>query len=279
MLKKSSAEAKLFWCVFRLRFKFDTSLGFIGIKGLQEIQKDKITDEKRGDVANVISGYQEPFAGICRQSPKENIVVQTGEDFNACRNKCREKAKFGKRQFEIEKSVYREQISYHFLSLASLLISFATHQRAAATELGKKEYTKHLQGIHHDGKERAWEFFSNQDAACEAALKSLEGIARQYFNEVYPYATIVYMEESSYSVAESDTIDMSLWESSGAPTNEDVVNGRVQTETFSCKIAYNILFYCDYGGDEGNGYYYYNNILHGLYSVTFTAGVRAVRRG
>lgn len=125
----------------------------------------------------------------------------------------------------------------------------------------------------------AWEFFSNQDAACEAALKSLEGIARQYFNEVYPYATIVYMEESSYSVAESDTIDMSLWESSGAPTNEDVVNGRVQTETFSCKIAYNILFYCDYGGDEGNGYYNYNNILHGLYSVTFTAGVRAVRRG
>ncbi len=124
-----------------------------------------------------------------------------------------------------------------------------------------------------------WEFFSNQDAACEAAQKSLEGIARQYFNEVYPYATIVYMEESSYSVAESDTIDMSLWESSGAPTNEDVVNGRVQTETFSCKIAYNILFYCDYGGHEGNGYYNYNNILHGLYSVTFTAGVRAVRRG
>ena len=125
----------------------------------------------------------------------------------------------------------------------------------------------------------AWEFFSNQDAACEAALKSLEGIARQNFNEVYPYATIVYMEESSYSVAESDTIDLSLWESSGAPTSEDVVNGRAQTETFSCKIAYNILFYCDYGGDEGNGYYNYNNILHGLYSVTFTAGVRAVRRG
>lgn len=125
----------------------------------------------------------------------------------------------------------------------------------------------------------AWEFFSNQDAACEAALKSLESIARQYFNEVYPYATIVYMEESSCSVVESDTIDMSLWESLGAPTNEDVVNGRVQTETFSCKIAYDILFYCDYGGDEGNGYYSYNNILHGLYSVTFTAGVRAVRRG
>lgn len=123
-----------------------------------------------------------------------------------------------------------------------------------------------------------WEFFSTQEEACEAALKELEILARNQFQVDNPFATIIYMEGSSYSIAESDTIDVSLWESCGAPTDIEVATGVMKDETFSCKIKYSVSFYCDYGGDEGNGNYIYSDTLYGLYPVTFQAGVKAVRR-
>ena len=128
-----------------------------------------------------------------------------------------------------------------------------------------------------------WEFFSNQDAACEAAKKELKDMARACVfgspgvGEPQNFSIV----SASYEV-DAPTIDTSVWESFGAPSDDDVERGKVFQNDFVCNISYtiNTQFYLHSNAENyGWKYFVYSSDKFGLYSVTFTAGVRAVRRG
>lgn len=119
----------------------------------------------------------------------------------------------------------------------------------------------------------AWEFFSTQSEAMEEALKPLYEPAYTAYLRSNPYAELIEEQDPVYYLDDTPTIDVSLWEAFGAPTDEDVEEGKVMSENFSCVMRYSFGFYYRKNEDSYD-YWYYT----GQCNITFQAGVRAVKR-
>lgn len=131
-------------------------------------------------------------------------------------------------------------------------------------------------------QENAWQYFTNQEKACEAAKVALIDTVRTYVYNTSPIAEIreFSIQSAEYGI-DSPTIDTSVWESFGAPSDEDVRQGKIFRDYFVCNMSYKISakFYL-HANTEGDGWktFVYSSDNFGLYSVAFQAGVRAVKR-
>ncbi len=125
----------------------------------------------------------------------------------------------------------------------------------------------------------AWEFFSTQEEACEVAKQDLETLGRNHIASSSANRDISLT--SSVFKVESPTIDTSAWEYLGAPTSSDVESNKVLQDEFICKISYELTYsFYMHANTEGDGWktFVYSSADFGLYSVSFQAGVRAVKR-
>ena len=122
-------------------------------------------------------------------------------------------------------------------------------------------------------QQNTWAYFSTQDEAITAALEPLYSSSYTAFLQKNPNVELLEVQDPVYYLDSSDTIDVSLWEAFGAPTDEDVKAGKVMSDTFSCVLRYSFGFYYRKNADYYD-YWYYD----GQCNVTFQAGVKAVRR-
>ena len=122
-------------------------------------------------------------------------------------------------------------------------------------------------------QQNTWVYFSTQDEAITAALEPLYSSSYTAFLQKNPNVELLEVQDPVYYLDSSDTIDVSLWEAFGAPTDEDVKAGKVMSDTFSCVLRYSFGFYYRKNADYYD-YWYYD----GQCNVTFQAGVKAVRR-
>ena len=132
-------------------------------------------------------------------------------------------------------------------------------------------------------QENAWQYFTNQEKACEAAKVELIDTVRTYIYNISPIGEIreFSIQSAEYGI-DSPTIDTSVWESFGAPSDEDVRQGKIFRDYFVCNMSYKISAkYYWHANTEGDGWktFVYSSDNFGLYSVAFQAGVRAVKRG
>ena len=118
-----------------------------------------------------------------------------------------------------------------------------------------------------------WQFFSTQSEAMEEALEPLYGPAYDAFLRNNPYTELIEEQDPVYYLEDTPTIDISFWEAFGSPTDEDVKEGKVLSDTFSCVMRYSFGFYYRKSEDYYD-YWYYT----GQCNITFQAGVRAVKR-
>lgn len=124
-----------------------------------------------------------------------------------------------------------------------------------------------------------WEFFSTQEEACEAAKQELETLSKNYIASSSSNRDISLT--SSVFKIESPTIDTSVWECLGAPTDSDVESNKVLQDEFICKVSYELTYsFYRHANTEGDGWktFVYSSDDFGLHTVSFQAGVKAVRR-
>ena len=71
-------------------------------------------------------------------------------------------------------------------------------------------------------QENAWQYFTNQEKACEAAKVALIDTVRTYIYNISPIGEIreFSIQSAEYGI-DSPTIDTSVWESFGAPSDEE----------------------------------------------------------
>ena len=90
--KKEPCRSKALFVCFSLRFKFDLSFCLVCKNGLQEVQKNEITNKEGCHVANIVGDDQKPLGSVGRQSPEEDIIIEAREKLDARGNECGKEA-------------------------------------------------------------------------------------------------------------------------------------------------------------------------------------------